>query len=373
MPGPDDLVARVRDRHVVVVGASLTGLVAAWECARVGLAVTVLDAADHIGGGLAPTRSDGRTIDGAALDISGGDTEVDTVLTLLGVETSPSTTPRGDLLGIPANPWAEEVRRVIGWRGTWRAYLDRLRPPLTIGREESLGALVRRRMGGRVADRLVAPRAAERWETPLDLLDADAVLPGISAALTRTGSLSGAIAQLSDDAPAPRRILSGAALDAALEEHLQDLGADVRTAHTVSTIARDGDAWRVTAEEDVFDADAVIVATGPAEARRLLAAIVPDIGEATRVDEVEIVTRWGDGDEDVRRSRRVTRGTGRRVGDAARIRAARTVLAGSGGLSAVGGWLSGGEVTDQIADAVRTAEQVRSTLLWGDDPGPATS
>jgi hypothetical protein len=39
----------------------------------------------------------------------------------------------------------------------WRAYLDRLRPPLTIGRERSLGALVRSRMGARLRDRLVAP------------------------------------------------------------------------------------------------------------------------------------------------------------------------------------------------------------------------
>ena len=37
--------------------------------------------------------------------------------------------PEGGVLGIPENPFAADVRRVIGWRGAWRAYVDRLRPP----------------------------------------------------------------------------------------------------------------------------------------------------------------------------------------------------------------------------------------------------
>src|SRR5690606_18441397 len=65
--------------------------------------------------------------------------------------------PEETVLGIPANPWAPDVRRMIGWGGVWRAYLDRLRPPLTIGRERNLGSLVATRMGAKVRDRLVAP------------------------------------------------------------------------------------------------------------------------------------------------------------------------------------------------------------------------
>ncbi len=350
MSGPDDLVAHVHDRSVVVIGGGVAGLVAAWECARVGMTVTVLDAADALGG------------TAAALDEFGeGDEALRTVLHLLGVADTDAAEPDDVLLGIPANPWADDVRRAIGWSGVWRAYLDRLRPPLTIGREPSLGALVRRRMGERVADRLVAPRARARWESALDDLDADATIPGISAALTRTGSLSGAVAQLAADAaPARRRLRGGIPqLVATLEAHLGELGADVRTSHQVSALTNRDGLWSVTAADEAIDADAVVVATGVGEARRLLAPFGVDPGD---VDEVAA----GQG------AVRPARGTGRRVGDPARVAAARGALAAHPGLHAVGGWLGGGELDGLVSDAVRTAERVRHDLLWGDQPGVAT-
>ena len=51
--------------------------------------------------------------------------------------------PKTGMLGIPANPLGDDVRRIIGWSGALRAYLDRLMPILTIGRAHSLGKLVR--------------------------------------------------------------------------------------------------------------------------------------------------------------------------------------------------------------------------------------
>ncbi len=54
-------------------------------------------------------------------------------------------------------PGTSPSARIIGWGGAWRAFLDRVRPPLTIGKERSLGRLVRTRMGDAVLERLVAP------------------------------------------------------------------------------------------------------------------------------------------------------------------------------------------------------------------------
>ena len=89
-----------------------------------------------------------------------------------------------------------DVRRIIGWRGTWRAYLDRLRPPLTIGQERSLGRLVRTRMGEPVLDRMVAPLSLGAFSIHPDDVDVEIVAPGLNAALTRTGTLAGAVTQV---------------------------------------------------------------------------------------------------------------------------------------------------------------------------------
>ncbi|MFT3797555.1 FAD-dependent oxidoreductase [Microbacterium sp.] len=52
MPDPQtpDLAERAHGTHVVVVGGGVAGLVAAWECAKLGIAVTVLEASDRLGG-----------------------------------------------------------------------------------------------------------------------------------------------------------------------------------------------------------------------------------------------------------------------------------------------------------------------------------
>ena len=103
------------------------------------------------------------------------------------------------MLGIPANPLGDDVRRVIGWRGAWRAYLDRLMPILTIGRAHSLGKLVRSRMGAAVLDRLVTPISAGVYSADPDDLDVEVVAPGLNQAMTRMGSLSGGVADLVEE------------------------------------------------------------------------------------------------------------------------------------------------------------------------------
>ncbi|HEX5859774.1 MAG TPA: FAD-dependent oxidoreductase, partial [Microbacterium sp.] len=180
MTGPDtpldELAAHARETRVVVVGGGIAGLVAAYECAKVGIRVVVLEQSDRVGGSVRSAEVGGLTLDVGAESYAtrGGHVRAlaeelglgaDIVLPapggawVVGLPGSPGAAPlpKGGVLGIPDNAWAEDVRRVIGWRGAWRAYVDRIRPPLTIGHEHSLGRLVRTRMGDAVLDRLVAP------------------------------------------------------------------------------------------------------------------------------------------------------------------------------------------------------------------------
>src|SRR5690606_34875494 len=230
---------------------------------------------------------------------------------LSGIPDAPDAPlPKGGMLGIPANPFQEDVRAIIGWRGVWRAYVDRLRPPLTIGHERSLGKLVASRMGARVRDRLVAPVTAGVYSALPEDVDVDVAAPGLNAALTRVGSLSGAVLALQGDRAGKKPGAAVLGLDGgmsrlidALRADLEKYGAEIRTDARVVRLASGPSEWTVTLEQrpdadadagsaasDPLTATAVVVATAEPAARDLLAAHVPDLTEPGEAPEIEIVT-----------------------------------------------------------------------------------
>jgi oxygen-dependent protoporphyrinogen oxidase len=328
-----DLVDHARHTRVVVIGGGIAGLVAAWECAKVGMGVTLVEASDRLGGTIGSARIGDHDLETGVTCWStrGGAVRrlVDEVLPEATIVTprderewigglvkgGAAPLPTEQVLGIPANPWDEDVRRLIGWDGTWRAYLDRLRPPLTIGAQRSLGRLVQSRMGAKVRDRLVAPLTVDRFGLDPDDVDVEIAAPGLSNALTRTGWLGGAVADVRVGA-------SGAAIEgldggmpqlvAALAERLAERGVVLHTNARAASLLRSGETWTVglaaqtaaaptssaatPAEPDPalpgdLPADAVVIATGEAAARALVApalgapefADVPPAGIAREV------------------------------------------------------------------------------------------
>lgn len=332
---PAALAARAAETHVIVIGGGIGGLIAARECAKVGMRVTLLEQADAVGGAIRRADVAGVWVDAGAESFATRGGHVRTLLSELGLDdrivapeagrawlagipgVGAAPLPVGGILGIPSNPFQDDVRRVIGWSGAWRAYLDRVRPPLTIGHQLSLGKLVASRMGAKVRDRLVAPVTTGVYSASPEDVDVDVAAPGLNAALTRVGSLSGAVEALRDaaqsSAKAPGAAVEGliggmTVLVDALVEDLRRLGAEVRTGVRVHRVERADAGWTVAAElvpepgaeaaadegEDPSSiaADAVVVATGEAAARALLAADVPALAEAepSSSPEIEIVT-----------------------------------------------------------------------------------
>ncbi|WP_082479663.1 NAD(P)/FAD-dependent oxidoreductase [Agreia sp. Leaf283] len=209
------------DTDVVVIGAGVAGLVAARECARKGLRVTVLDAAETPGGFVATHTVDGIRLDSGAESFAtrgGGKGKPGPVASLiadLGLGDAIVTpNPRGawvqlpdgaaplpklSLLGIPGAPLADDVRRILGWKGALRAQLDRYMPLLRVRPETDLGGIVRRRMGQAVLDRLVTPIVGGVHSASPTVIDVHAVAPGLTKAMTNQGSLSGAVLALLEE------------------------------------------------------------------------------------------------------------------------------------------------------------------------------
>ncbi|MGW9629994.1 protoporphyrinogen/coproporphyrinogen oxidase [Agromyces sp. NPDC055520] len=295
---------------VVVVGGGVAGLVAALECAKVGLRVTVLERGEELGGCVGRIELDGLTLDSGAESFATRGGAVAELLGSLGLDVDieqpnpagawlvwpgrrgldAAPLPKTGMLGIPANPLGDDVRRIIGWNGAIRAYLDRVKPILRIGRARSLGELVRERMGAPVLDRLVTPISAGVYSTSPDDLDLDVVAPGLNEAMTRTGSLSGGVGQLVEERRAGGAVrgLRGGMhrLVDALERELARFdvtivrGAEVtglerdaetreRVAASSAATSEEASGWRVTASTEagellVTAPDVVLAASGHA-------------------------------------------------------------------------------------------------------------
>lgn len=290
---------------VIVIGGGIAGLVAARECAHLGLKVTIYEATDAIGGAVATHEVAGLTLDagaesfavrkGAVADFVAGLGLADEIVapnpagawlllpgTSAGSANPPVSVPlpKTGVLGIPGSPLAEDVRRVIGWRGAWRAYADRLIPVLKIGREHNLGELVRKRMGRRVLERLVEPVANGVYSAPATDLEVDVVAPGLNAALTTTGSLSGAVLAMRSSAPAGAAVggLNGgmSRLVTALVADLEHFGAQIVTGARVTALSR----------TDADGGTATDAAAGPDAGPDQHGAAGPESTDATRA------SRW---------------------------------------------------------------------------------
>ncbi|PZF54085.1 protoporphyrinogen oxidase [Curtobacterium sp. MCSS17_008] len=198
---------------VVVVGGGVAGLVAARDLAKGGAHVVLVEAGDRLGGMLRRHTVDGLDLDMGAESFATRNDAVERLAVELGLGGDVvSPDPRGawlmtrdgrtapipqtGFLGIPGSPMAADVLAVIGQGAGFRAQMDALLPSPVGARAESLGALVRKRMGERVLDDLVVPVAGGVYSTHPDQLDPDRVAPGLRAALQREGSLARAVLAL---------------------------------------------------------------------------------------------------------------------------------------------------------------------------------
>jgi len=205
--------------HVVVVGGGVAGMVAARDLAVGGARVTLLEATGRLGGKVGSHEVGGVTLDSGAESFATRGGTVETLVRELGLGDELVTPagggawlqptdgpalplPAAGLLGIPSVPLARDVIAVVGLPGALRAQLDALMGGLVASRERTLGAMVRRRMGRAVLDRLVAPVTTSIHSAHPDELEVDTVAPRLRAALLSEASLARGVLKLRERAPA---------------------------------------------------------------------------------------------------------------------------------------------------------------------------
>jgi oxygen-dependent protoporphyrinogen oxidase len=197
----------------VVVGGGIGGLVLARRLVLGGASVILLEASDSLGGTVARQAVGGIELDAGAESFATRGGTVAKLAQALGlgddiVDPNPLGAwlqtaagpafplPANSLLGIPGSPLAKDVVAIIGARAGWRAYLETLIPSFYGAKAQTLGELVRKRMGQPVLDQLVRPIARGVHSADADELPLDQAVPGLRKSLAREGSLARAVFDL---------------------------------------------------------------------------------------------------------------------------------------------------------------------------------
>jgi oxygen-dependent protoporphyrinogen oxidase len=266
---------------LAVVGAGISGLAAAWEAHRRGARVVVADAAPVAGGKLRTGRLAGAPVDEAADAFLARVPDAADLCAELGLETelvSPATgvaylwldgelrrLPPDQLLGVPTDLDAVAASGLLSRAGVERARADLTLPDDRPAGDESVGALVRRRLGAEVLDRLVAPLVGSIYARDRDPSDPSLVR---AASALRAQAL---------DTGRPVFLAPAGGMGRLVAALTDRLGDAVRLGAAVGAVEPDGRGWRI-APLDV-NADAVLVAAPAFAAAPLLKPLAPEAAE----------------------------------------------------------------------------------------------
>jgi oxygen-dependent protoporphyrinogen oxidase len=291
-------VSDVGDVTLAVVGGGISGLAAAWEGVQRGADVVVLEASDRAGGVLATSPLGDFAVDEAADAFLARVPEAVELCRELGLGddlVAPATgsayvwsggalrrLPAEQLLGVPTDLEAVGASGILSPAGLARAQDDLTRPDDRPDGDEAVGALVRRRLGDEVLDRLVAPLVGGIWAGDCDRLSLRTATPQLAAARDRGPSLLRAAADARAEALAaataagdrPVFLAPRGGMGRLVSALTEALGPRVRYGAPVAALSRaPGGRWRL--EPAGVTADAVVLAVPAHRAAPVLADHAP--------------------------------------------------------------------------------------------------
>jgi protoporphyrinogen/coproporphyrinogen III oxidase len=281
-------------RHVVVIGAGVAGLAAAYALRRADgeLAVTILEGSGRPGGKLHTSPVAGVPVEaGAEMFLARVPEAVELAAALDLPTTHPATTaagvvvagrvrplPAGTVMGVPADPAA--LDGVLSPAGVARARAERPRPPLPPDVDVSIGGYVADRLGDEVVDRLVDPLLGGVYAGHARGLSLRATVPALATAAERYPTLwEAAAAALPPARTDPVFATVPGGLSRLVEGLAAATGADLRLRLPARELHRTPTGFRVVAgpvpDPTELHADAVVVAVPARPASRLLTGVAP--------------------------------------------------------------------------------------------------
>lgn len=300
---------------VVVVGGGISGLAAAYEAARAGARVVLVEAADRLGGKIRTEHVDGFVVEAGpdsfisyrpaatelARELGLGDAIIRTnepraVFIRAGGRLV--RMPEGMGLVLPTRMAPFVTTRLFSWPQKLRAGVDVVLPRRLNGADVSIGAFLRARLGPAMVERLADPLLGGIYGAPVDELSLLAVVPqlrdyerdhrslllaSLAQGRAARGRARAAAAGAGSGAPggsgSPFLSLAGGlgslvdALVAAIEAGPR---AEIRLRTCVTDLVRDGARTRVALSDGTILApDAIILATPAPVTAALLADEIP--------------------------------------------------------------------------------------------------
>ncbi|MEU9440310.1 protoporphyrinogen oxidase [Streptomyces sp. NPDC048304] len=288
-----------RTGHVVVIGAGIAGLAAAHRLLGRGTRVTVLEAADRLGGKLLPGEIAGVRVDLGAESLLARRPEAVTLAREAGLDgrlQPPATAtasiwtrgalrpmPKGHVMGVPGT--AAALAGVLSDEGLARIERDADLPPTEVGDDVAVGQYVAARLGREVVDRLVEPLLGGVYAGDAYRISMRSAVPQLFQAARTHTSLTEAVRGIQARAaanPQTGPVFMGieggvGTLPLAVADAVRARGGEILTGTPVTGLRREASGgWRITAGERLLHADAVILAVPAPAAAGLLRPESPE-------------------------------------------------------------------------------------------------
>lgn len=297
-------------RRVAVLGAGVTGLVAARELAKDrGVEVVVLEAAPRIGGKVRSDSLEGQVIEHGPDSFVTLKPEMLELVRELGLQdelipTGPDPAvsvflggrlvpmPEGMNLVSPTRALPFALTPLFTLKGKLRMAVEPFIPPRRDGADESLADFARRRLGAEALERLVGPMLAGIYAGDPERLSVASTFPQLLEAERRGGLVKSLWAR---GPSRPRRpgITTFMTLRGGLSRAIEALAralppGAVRTDCPAQAVRRRGGRWEILTPRGSVEADAVISALPAPQLADAVEGLDPEL--AHRLREIPFVS-----------------------------------------------------------------------------------
>jgi oxygen-dependent protoporphyrinogen oxidase len=289
-------------RSVAVIGGGISGLTAAYELMRAGIACTIIDPALQLGGVIRTEHADGCLVEAGPDSFLAQKPWALELITELGLEDQVIGSnderrrtfilrngrlvqiPEGVQFMAPTRVWPMARTPMLSIGAKLHMAAELFRRPSAPQPDRSVAEFVTDHYGSEVNEYLAQPMLAGVYGAEPENLSVNAVLPRFVELETQYGSLSRALMAAMKKAP-PRtgpaqslfRTLRGG-MQTLTDALVASIDSDVtRVQGTVGAIRRRDDGWTVQLEGSSIDADALVLAVPAYEAGRLLEPVDAEI------------------------------------------------------------------------------------------------